>query len=132
MDLADDERFVDGWTRTQHHAILEPMISEAMQKKTTAQWLDELTKLGIPCGPVNTIAEAAVDPQVQERQMLVQVPHKDLGQVTLVNSPLRLSRTPGQAQGAEPNLGEHTAQVLREMLGLGEAEVQQLRDAGVI
>ncbi|MSQ40693.1 MAG: CoA transferase [Dehalococcoidia bacterium] len=132
IDLAEDVRFVDGWTRTQHHAVLEPMISEAMKRKTTAQWLEELTQLGIPCGPVNTIAAAAADPQVQERRMLVQVPHKDLGQVTLVNSPLRLSRTPGQAQGIEPDLGEHTAQVLGKILGLGEEEVQQLRDVGVI
>jgi len=132
IDLAEDVRFVDGWTRTQHHAILEPMISAAMQKKTTAKWLEELTQLGIPCGPVNTIAQAAEDPQVQERRMLVQVPHKDLGQVTLVNSPLRLSRTPGQAQGIEPDLGEHTAQVLQEFLGLGQAEVQQLREEKVI
>ena len=67
MDLVDDERFVDGWTRTLHHEVLEPIIAEAMRKKATAQWLEELGQLGIPCGPVNTIAQAAQDPQVQAR-----------------------------------------------------------------
>ena len=132
MDLAQDDRFIDGWTRTVHHAVLEPEISAAIKKKTTAEWLEALSDLGIPCGPVNTIAEATKDPQVQARQMLPEVPHKGLGKVTLVNSPVRLSRTPGHVQGAEPELGEHTDEVLRDMLGLGQEDLQELRDQGVV
>ena len=132
MDLADDERFVDGWTRTQHYAILEPIITEAMRQKTTAEWVEELSQLGIPCGPVNTIAQAAEDPQVEARQMLIEVPHPHLGKVMVVNSPLRLSRTPGRAKGPEPDLGEHTAEVLRGLLGLDQEELHELRDQGVV
>lgn len=132
LDLAEDERFVDGWTRTVHHAILEPEISAAMKKKTTAEWLEALSEFEIPCGPVNTIPQAIDDPQIEARQMLKEIPHKGLGKVTLVNSPIRLSRTPGEIRSAEPELGEHNDEVLQGFLGLTADEIEELRNNGVL
>ena len=132
IDLIDDPRSNDGWIRSQNWDILEPILAEAIRKKTTQEWLTELDALGIPCGPVNTIDEVAQDPQVQHRGMIKDVPHPRLGKVKMVDTPVKLSRTPGGAERPSPDLGEHTAQVLRDMLGLDEKEITALRDEGVI
>jgi len=132
IDLIDDSRFDDGWVRSQHWNILEPMLAEAIRNKTTQEWLTELEALGIPCGPVNTIDKVAHDPQVQHRGMIKTVPHSRLGKVKIVDTPVKLSRTPGGAERPSPDLGEHTAQVLRDMLGLDEKEITALREDGAI
>jgi CoA:oxalate CoA-transferase len=132
IDLIDDPRFDDGWTRTQNWAIAEPILARALRKKTTQEWLTELEPLGIPCGPVNTIDKAALDPQVQHRGMIKDIRHPRLGSVKIVDTPLKLSRTPGGAYLPSPDLGEHTVQVLRDMLGLNEKEITALREEGAI
>ena len=132
IDLIDDPRSNDGWIRSQNWNILEPILAEAIEKKTTQEWLTELEALGIPCGPVNTIDEVAQDPQVQHRGMIKDVPHPRLGHVKMVDTPVKLSRTPGGAERPSPDLGEHTAQVLRDMLGLDEKEITALREEGAI
>ncbi|MDP6493888.1 MAG: CaiB/BaiF CoA-transferase family protein [Dehalococcoidia bacterium] len=132
IDLIDDPRFDDGWTRTQNWAIAEPILARALRKKTTQEWLTELEPLGIPCGPVNTIDKAALDPQLQHRGMIKDIRHPRLGSVKIVDTPLKLSRTPGGAYLPSPDLGEHTVQVLRDMLGLNEKEITALREEGAI
>jgi len=132
VDLIDDPRYETGWTRTQNYAELEPIISAALRRKTSAEWLEELGALGIPCGPVNTIPQVAADPQVLEREMFVTIPHQRLGEVKLVGSPIKLSRTPAGPRGTAPDLGQHSAQLLQELLGLSPARVEELRVAGVI
>ncbi|MCS7206822.1 MAG: CoA transferase [Dehalococcoidia bacterium] len=128
----DDPRFQTSWSRTQHHHILEPAISEAMRQKTTQEWLDELLALGIPCGPVNTIDKVVQDPQIQHRKMLVELPHPRIGAWKYPNTPIRHSRTPGGVRTSAPDLGEHTAQVLAAWLGLTPPEVEALRREGVV
>jgi len=132
IDLIDDPRFDDGWVRSQNWDILEPVLAEAIVKKTTGEWLTELEALGIPCGPVNTIDQVAQDPQVQHRGMIIDMPHPRLGKVKMVDTPVRLSRTPGGAERPSPDLGEHTAQVLKDMLGLDEKEIAALREERAI
>ena len=132
IDLIDDPRFNDGWVRSLQWDILEPILAEAISKKTTQEWLTELEALGIPCGPVNTIDQAAHDPQVRHRGMIKDVPHPRLGKVTMIDTPVKLSRTPGGAELPSPDLGEHTAQVLMEMLGLTEEQIASLREEGAI
>ena len=132
VDLIDDPRFDNGWIRSQNWDILEPILAEAMKKKTTREWLTELEALGIPCGPVNTIDKVAQDPQVLHRGMIKDMPHPRLGKVRVVDTPVKLSRTPGGAERPSPELGEHTAQVLREMLGLDVKEIAALREEEVI
>jgi CoA:oxalate CoA-transferase len=131
-DLIDDPRFDTGPLRTEHHAELEPILIEAMKKKTTAEWVQEFDAIGLPCGPLNNIAQAAALPQVKAREMLVEVEHPRIGRFPLPNTPVKLSRTPGGVRGPSPDLGQHTDDVLRELLGLPDAEIGRLREARAI
>ncbi len=131
-DLIDDPRFDTPALRTEHHDELEPLLIEAMRKKATAEWLREFDAIGLPCGPLNNIAQAAEQPQVKAREMLVEVEHPVIGKLPLPDTPVKLSRTPGGIRGASPALGEHTDEVLRELLAFSDTEIADLRRSAVI
>jgi len=131
-DLIDDPRFDTPALRTEHHDELEPLLIEAMRKKTTAEWLREFDAIGLPCGPLNNIPQAAEQPQVKARGMLVEVEHPVIGRLPLPDTPVKLSRTPGGIRGASPALGEHTDAVLRDLLALSDDEIADLRRSSVI
>ena len=128
----DDPRFQTAPDRTEHIGILEPAISAAMAQRTTQEWLDELLPMGVPCGPVNNLAEVAQDPQVRHREMLVTLPHRRAGAWTHVGSPLKLSRTPASIRTDPPELGEHTSEVLERYLGLGSQALTDLAREEVV
>ncbi len=132
LDLIDDPRFDTPALRTEHHDELEPLLIEAMRRKTAAEWLREFDAIGLPCGPLNNIAQAAKQAQVGARGMLVEVEHPVIGKLPLPDTPVKLSRTPGRIRGASPALGEHTDEVLRDLLGLSDAEIADLRRSAVI
>ena len=131
-ELIDDPRFDTGPLRTEHHAELEPILIDAMKQKTTAEWVREFDAIGLPCGPLNNIAQVAELPQVKAREMLVEVEHPRIGRFKLPNTPVKLSRTPGSVRGPSPGVGQHTEEVLRELLGLASEELAELRRAGAI
>ena len=131
-ELIYDERFETNAARTENHAELEPIMFEAMKKRTTAEWLSEFDAIGIPCGPLNTIAEAAEHPQVRAREMLVEVDHPVAGKLRLADTPIKLSRTPGGIKGPAPAIGEHTDEVLRDLLSASDAEIARLRELEVL
>jgi CoA:oxalate CoA-transferase len=131
-DLIDDPRFDTPALRTEHHDELEPLLIEAMRKKTTAEWLREFDAIGLPCGPLNNIPQAAEQPQVKARRVLVEVEHPVIGRLPLPDTPVKLSRTPGGIRGASPALGEHTDDVLRELLAFSDTEIADLRRSAVI
>jgi len=132
VDLIDDARFKDGWERTQHYAILEPIMSDALRGRSTGEWLAEFEQAGIACGPVNTIDKVVDDPQTKARNMVVEVHHPSAGSLRVTNTPVRLSRTPPKIERAAPELGEHTDQVLESVLGMTEPEIRDLREQGII
>ena len=131
-DLIYDERFETSWQRTEHHAELEPILNDALRQRTTEEWLREFDAIGLPCGPLNNIAQAAALPQVKARQMLVEVEHPVIGKMPMPNTPVKLSRTPGGVKGTSPAVGQHTDEVLRALLGMSDGEIGRLRAAGVI
>lgn len=132
IDLIDDPRFLTGGLRTQHYEELEPILAEAMKTRTTQEWLEALGGVGIPCGPINTIPQVAADPQIRHREMIVEVPHPRLGWTKVTNSPIKLSRTPCSVERPEPEIGQHTEEVLCEILGMQAEEIRELREAQVI
>ena len=131
-ELINDERFDEPHKRTEHHAELEPLLNEALQQKTTAEWLEIFDPIGLPCGPLNNIAQAAAHPQVRAREMLVEVEHPKIGKLPLANTPVKLSRTPGGIRGPSPALGQDTEAVLSKLLALSEEDVASLRARGVV
>ncbi len=132
VDLIDDPRFRNGWLRTQHYRELEPTLTEAMKARTTKEWVEELERLEIPCGPVNNIAQVASDPQIAAREMIIEVNHPRAGSFKVVNNPFKFSRTPCLIEQASPDLGEHTPEVLSRLLGMTEAEISQLKTGRVV
>ncbi|MEE8337298.1 MAG: CaiB/BaiF CoA-transferase family protein [Dehalococcoidia bacterium] len=132
IEVADDPRFATGQERAQHHAELEPLLAAAFLADTTDGWVARIQPFGIPCGPLNTVPQAAALPQIAAREMLVPVEHHTLGTVPLPNTPVKLSRTPGGIRGSSPDMGEHTREVLKELLGFDDAGVDTLLASQVV
>ena len=131
-ELIDDPRFDSGPKRTANHAELEPLLVAAFRARPRGHWLAELGGAGIPCGPLNTIADVVTDPQVRHRGMIREVAHPVAGALPVADTPVRLSRSETGIGGPPPNMGEHTVEVLCELLGMDEAEVEALAAVGVV
>ncbi|MBI6854408.1 CoA transferase [Pseudomonas cichorii] len=129
---ADDPRFQTNKLRVANRAELIPLIRQVTVFRTTAQWVEALEVAGVPCGPINDLVQVFADPQVQARGLAIEMPHALGGSVAQVASPIRLSETPVEYRRAPPLLGEHTQEVLQNILGLKAEEVQALREAGVL
>ena len=126
VELVDDDRYVTGWGRTQHYDELIPVIEAAMRQRTTAEWVEILSEMGVPVGPVQDIAQVAADPQIAHRGMFVELDHPALGPTMFTGNPMKLSRTPGGPPRLPPNLGQHSAEVLAELLGLSGEQLADL------
>ncbi|MFJ4063659.1 CaiB/BaiF CoA transferase family protein [Pseudomonas sp. NPDC089996] len=129
---ADDPRFATNKQRVANRAELIPLIRQATVFKTTAQWVSQLEAAGVPCGPINDLAQMFQDPQVLARGLAVTMHHALAGSVPQVASPIRLSETPVEYRRAPPLLGEHTEAVLGDVLGLDADAVGRLRSVGVL
>jgi crotonobetainyl-CoA:carnitine CoA-transferase CaiB-like acyl-CoA transferase len=129
--LAADARFATNAARVRNNATLYPLLRDLFGQRDRADWVAALDAVGVPCGPINTVAEVFADAQVRHRGMRIDLPHPLAGTVPSVASPLRLTNAPLQHERAPPLLGEHTEEVLREA-GLSDAEIAQLRARGAI
>jgi crotonobetainyl-CoA:carnitine CoA-transferase CaiB-like acyl-CoA transferase len=129
---ADDPRFISNAARVANRGVLIPLIRQATVFKTTAQWVAALELAGVPCGPINDVAQVFADPQVVARGLAFSLPHALAGQVPQVASPIRLSATPVEYRHAPPLLGEHTQQVLSRVLGVSPQALEVLKTAGVV
>jgi len=129
-ELAEDARFRTFGDRFAHKDALLPLLQARFATRTTDEWLDRL-RGRVPCAPVNDVRQALADPQVLARDMIVEVEHPDFGTLKEVRSPVRTEgeiRHPARA----PRLGEHTDQILREVLSYSDSTIARLRHAGVI
>lgn len=131
-DLAEDARFKTNGDRVKHWLDLQKMINAAMKKKTTDAWMAILQPGGIPCGPINTISKVMEDPHLLARKMIVEVMHPVAGLMKIPGVPIKFSETLSEVRGPAPVLGEHTASVLGEMLGIGLVEIESLKAQQVI
>lgn len=130
-DLSVDPRFVGDENRLAHAEELNAILAARLAEKTTKEWIAILEPQGILCGEVNTLAEAAADPQVAANHMVVEMEHRRAGVLRLFGTPVRLYGTPSALRIAPPDLGEHNEEVLTE-LGYSDTEISDLRNQGVL
>ncbi|MEZ5826821.1 MAG: CaiB/BaiF CoA-transferase family protein [Geminicoccaceae bacterium] len=133
-DLLTDERFSTNPSRVRNRDALYEKMIPYFRKKSTSEWVDGLAGLGVPCGPVNDISQVFEDPQIRHREMKIDVPHhrSKSGTVPLLGNPIKMSATPPVYDKAPPTLGQHTDEILREMLEMDDNELKRLREAGII
>jgi len=131
-ELALDPRFATNPSRVQHRDVLVPLLAEMVATRTRDEWIAALEAVGVPCGPINDVGEVFANEQVQARGMAVELPHPSAGKVTLVRSPMKMSATPATSDKAPPLLGQHTEEVLRDVLGRSGDEIAALRARGVV
>jgi crotonobetainyl-CoA:carnitine CoA-transferase CaiB-like acyl-CoA transferase len=110
---------------------LTAAIEERLASDDVAPWVERISAAGVPCGPVLAVDEVFADPQVRARQMLVELPHPELGTFQTTGLPVKLSRTPGRIERRPPLHGEHTAEVLSEA-GYDGPAIRELAEAGVV
>ncbi|MFT0533888.1 CaiB/BaiF CoA transferase family protein [Castellaniella hirudinis] len=131
-DLAQDARFASNRARVENRAALIPILRHITTARTTAQWVQALESRAVPCGPINTLEQVFADPQVRARGLKIDLPHPQVGRAPLVASPIRLSDTPVDYRLPPPGLGDHTDEVLSQVLGLDDQALAALRDSGTI
>jgi formyl-CoA transferase len=131
-ELAEDERFVTNGKRIAHRAELTRILSGIMAERTMRDWLAALEGAGVPCGPINDLKQVFEEPQAMARGLRMELPHPTAGKVSLVRSPMRFSATPVEQGVPPPTLGQHTEQVLRDLLRKDASEIARLRADGVV
>lgn len=130
--LAGDPRFNSNAGRVENRKVLIPILEQALHQRRSKDWIALLEEAGVPCGPINTLAEVFADPQVIARQMRIEMEHRSGGKVALVGSPLKFSKSPVEYTQAPPVLGEHNAEIFGERLGLSAQQRQELAEQGII
>jgi crotonobetainyl-CoA:carnitine CoA-transferase CaiB-like acyl-CoA transferase len=133
--LLADDRFATNAARVRNRQLVTDTLAPVLQGHPTGWWIDRLEALKVGCGPINTLKEVFADPHVQARGVVVEMAHSAVeggATVKTIANPVRLSETPADYRLAPPALGEHTDAVLREGLGIGHAEIAELRAKGVI
>ncbi|MDE2047590.1 MAG: CoA transferase [Betaproteobacteria bacterium] len=130
--LADDPRFATNPQRVRHRDVLIAQLADIMRGRDKADWIAQLEVAGVPCGPIDTLAEAFDNPQVRARGLRFDLPHPLAGQVPMVRSPLVFGTTGLHATTPPPTLGEHTDAVLRTLLGHSDDEIAALRQRGTV
>ena len=130
--LLADARYATNPARVANRQLVTDTLTPVMQRETTDWWMEKLEGLKIGCGPINTLKQVFDDPHVIARGMEVQMKHSSGEMVTVIANPVRLSETPVDYRFAPPLLGEHTSEVLQDLLGMDNATFASLKKKGVI
>jgi len=131
-ELASDPRFSSNADRVRNRALLIPLLSERMGQRKTAHWLQAFAEHAVPAGPINDLSQVFGEPFAEERELVHEIPHPLAGTVATVANPVRFSATPVAYDRAPPLLGQHTDEVLMEVLNCSAERIQALRDAGAV
>jgi formyl-CoA transferase len=131
-DLAEDTRFRFNPDRVANREALEAILADVFATRDAEDWTQALLAAGVPSGPVNSVADVFADPQVLARQMLIELRHPTLGTLKQAGFPYNFSATPAEPRRHPPLLGEHSDEVLRDLLGLGPEQIAHLRGEGAI
>jgi formyl-CoA transferase len=131
-EWAEDVRFRTNANRVKNRGDLIPLLDELFSQWEISHWLAIMETIGVPCGPINSIDQTLEDPQVRAREMVIAMSHPNAGTVRMVASPLKIPTAPPVFRLPPPMLGEHTEQILNEILGFDNKTVQVLRATQVI
>lgn len=131
-DLQQDARFADNQARVVHRQALREVLSAAFQTRDAGEWLEAFRQAGLPCGPINSIPEVFDHPQAQNRNLALETEHETAGTIRFPGFPYKLSATPAQVRLAPPLLGQHTEQVLAELLRYSSETVADFQARGVV
>ncbi|WP_280153894.1 CaiB/BaiF CoA-transferase family protein [Piscinibacter sp. XHJ-5] len=131
-ELLEDERFSTTSQRVENKQVLLPIVAGAMKQRTMAEWMPLLSAANVPSGPINDFRQVFDDPQIRHRELVHTIPHPLAGTMKVVGNPLKFSETPLEYKRPPPLLGEHTAEVLRDLLGIDDAEIERLTKQGVV
>jgi crotonobetainyl-CoA:carnitine CoA-transferase CaiB-like acyl-CoA transferase len=132
QSLVQDPRFTTNQARVRNRERVIEHLAKIIKAKNSDFWLQQLEIKGVPCGPINDIAQVFDNPQIKHRNMLGELTHPKNGKIPTVKNPINFSRTPIVYHQAPPNLGEHTEDVLTELLGYATGDIKKLRHAKII
>jgi len=130
--LKTDPRFLTNQDRVKNRADLIEVLNDTFKDKNAAEWLDQIQNAGLPCGPINSVPEVFQHPQREARGLVQEVEHGSAGKVSLTGFPYKLSRTPAETHQPPPRLGEHNREILVELLGYSQDEMDQMLEKGII
>ncbi len=130
--LSADPRFATNAARVEHRTLLVGMLTPVLACRPTEDWIALLEEANVPCGPINRVDQVFADPQAVARGLTVAMAHASGRSIDLVASPLRLSRTPPEYRSAPPLLGQHTEEILSQVLAIEPAEIARLRREKIV
>jgi glutaryl-CoA transferase len=131
-EWASDDRFNSNRARVENRVVIDGLINDALSQDDADAWLEKLKAVGVPCGRINTVADALDDPHTQARDMIETVEHPTIGALKMLGIPFKFSDTACSVRRAPPTLGQHNDEILAGELGLDEAAIAELRAAKVI
>ena len=133
-DLCENSKFKSNSSRVKNRKELNKIIGKTILKKTITEWVQGLTKINVPCGPINNIKQVFDDPQVKSRKMKINMKHKKskTGKINIVGSPMNFSVSKIRYKKTPPTLGEDTKKFLNRFLKISIPEIKKLKDEGII
>ena len=131
-EWASDERFATNAARVKHRVELEKLVEAVTETKTTAEWLEILQDCGMPYAPINDVKDSLEHPHSQAREMVVEVDHPECGPVKLLNTPVKYSHAKPGIRTAPPTLGQHTDEILTEILGIDQSRISELKRDSIV
>ena len=131
-ELKTDPRFLTNQDRVKNRTDLIEVLNDGFKDKNADHWLDQIQAAGLPCGPINSIPDVFQHPQREQRGLVQEVQHTTAGKVPLTGFPYKLSRTPAETHQAPPTLGEHNREILVDLLGYSQDEMDQMQEKGII
>ena len=129
--MLDDPRYTTNTDRVEHRAECVGELSALFAQKTTAHWVDLIVEAGVPCGPINTVADVVSNPQVLARNMIAEVDHPNIPNLKFPGSPLKLTDSPATIRRVPPMLGQHNEEILEEA-GYSPEKIADLKERGVL
>jgi crotonobetainyl-CoA:carnitine CoA-transferase CaiB-like acyl-CoA transferase len=126
-EWANDPRFASNSSRVENRRVLDKLVADVLAAQSAEFWLGTLKAAGIPCGMINTVAQALQDPHTRARAMVETVAHPTAGPVKILGIPLKFSDTPASIRAAPPTLGQHSDEILQNLLGYDAVRIARLR-----